>query len=108
MKMNVMMDRSTTASLETVSGILEDIPNHNRHVRVIRIDKAGQYVRVSMPSSELLTHFDVEPGAYHRTLASVFRDFRIFANHQKFNTDNHVSLDHNREKGSKKDVAYPR
>jgi hypothetical protein len=107
MKMNVL-NRSTTASLETVSEILEDIPNHNRNVRVIRIDKSGEYVRLNMPSSELLKHFDVEPGAYHRTLASVFRDFRIFANHQKYNTDNEVSFEHNKESGTTKGVAYPR
>ncbi len=99
MKMNVTAG-STTPSLETVSEILEDVPNHNRHVRVIRIGKDGEYVRMSIPSSELLKHFDVEAYAYHRTLASVFRDFRIFANHQKYNTDdNQVNLDHNKEKG---------
>ena len=95
-----------TEFLETVSEIIEDNPNHNRHVRVIRIDKDGQYDRISMPTLELLKHFDVEAGKFHRTLASVFRDFRIFVNHQKYNTDNRLNAE--REDGPVKDVAYPR
>jgi hypothetical protein len=106
------MDKSTSTEfiesdfLDIVSEITDDNLNHNRHVKVIRIDKNGKYDRISMPTLELLRHFDVEDGKLHRTLASVFRDFRIFVNHQKYNTDNRLSSE--KENGPSKDVAHPR